>query len=173
MAKNPLFVDLAAHLDPLAPWSKYRDDPVRFFLEVLGIEPWARQREVLEAIVHSSKVAVRSGHKVGKSLSAAGLALWWVCTRLRARVVMTSASYRQVKAILWRELRALHTNARIPTGGELHTDPDTGLLMPDGREIVGFSTDSPERMSGISGATPVAGSSQPSSTDACTRMASQ
>jgi phage terminase large subunit len=65
---------------------------------------------------------------------------------------MTSASYRQVKSILWRELRALYTNARIPAGGELHTDPDAGLQMADGREILGFSTDSPERMSGISGA---------------------
>jgi hypothetical protein len=39
MAKNPLLADLAAHLDPLASWAEYRDDPVRFFREVLGIEP--------------------------------------------------------------------------------------------------------------------------------------
>jgi phage terminase large subunit len=66
---------------------------------------------------------------------------------------MTSASARQVKTILWKELRRiLHESACMPLGGTLHEVPDAGLQLSDGREIVGFSTDKPERMAGISGA---------------------
>lgn len=119
---------------------------------MLGLNPWARQVELLSAVAKSPRVAVRSGHKVGKSNSAASLALWWVCTRERARVVMTSASARQVKSILWKELKHLYRTARVPVGGEMHDAPDTGLQFADGREVVGFSTNEPERMAGISGA---------------------
>ncbi len=43
---------------------------------------------------------------------------------------------------------------RMPESRQVEscTPTDAGLQMADGREIVGFSTDSPERMSGISGA---------------------
>ena len=152
MITNPLAADLLAALTPQASWEAYRDDPVGFFRDVLGLEPWTRQRDVLEAVLRYPRVVVRSGHKVGKSISAAGLALWWIATRPRSRVVLTSASYRQVRSILWRELRALYASASPPLGGELHAHPDAGLVFPDGREIVGFSTTEPERMSGISGA---------------------
>lgn len=149
---NPLAADLLAAINPQGSWGAYRDDPAGFFRDILGFVPWARQCHVLEAVLQHPRVAVRSGHKVGKSASAAGLALWWVATRPRSRVVLTSASSRQVRSILWRELRTLHAAATPPLGGDLHADPDSGLQFPDGREIVGFSTTEPERMSGISGA---------------------
>ncbi|HLY21543.1 MAG TPA: terminase family protein [bacterium] len=149
---NLLAADLLAALTSQASWQAYREDPVGFFCDVLGLVPWARQREVLEAVLRHPRVAVRSGHKVGKSASAAGLALWWAATRPRSRVVLTSASYRQIRSILWRELKTLHAAARPPLGGELHAHPDAGLQFSDGREIVGFNTTEPERMSGISGA---------------------
>jgi len=94
---------------------------------------------------------VRSGHKIGKSSAVVVLALWFVTTRPRARVVMTSASYRQVRDILWKELRRIHSVAPIPIGGRLATDPETGLQCKDGREIVGLSTNEPERIAGYSG----------------------
>lgn len=65
---------------------------------------------------------------------------------------MTSASGRQVKTILWRELRALYRVAKKQIGGVLNKDPNTGLIWDDGREILGFSTDEPEKMAGVSGA---------------------
>lgn len=118
----------------------------------MGLRLWSRQREVLEAVAGHDRVAVRSGHKVGKSTSAAALALWYVATRPDARVIMTSASGRQVKNILWRELKRLHKRAKVRLGGVMHDDPNTGYRLPDGREILGFSTDEPEKMAGISGA---------------------
>jgi len=54
---------------------------------VLSVRPWSRQAEFLDAIAQHRRVAVRSGHKVGKSVGFAGAALWWVATRQRGRVI--------------------------------------------------------------------------------------
>lgn len=131
---------------------RWEHDPVRFADEALRLETWDRQAEIMRAVDAHPRVSVRSGHKIGKSTSAAGLALWWVNTRPRATVVMTSASYRQVKGILWKELRRLYHEAAFPIGGKLADDPETGLRFSDGREIVGLSTKEPERIAGYSGA---------------------
>lgn len=132
--------------------SRWHDDPVAFAQEALGIEPWDRQADLLRAVATHDRVAVRSGHKTGKSTSAAILALWFIVTRRNARVIMTSSSYRQVRSILWKELRRLHSSARVPIGGAIALDPETGLQFADGREVVGFSTNEPEKMAGVSGA---------------------
>lgn len=131
--------------------TRWRASPVRFFREVLGIEPWERQRELLETVAAHDRVAVRSGHKVGKSTSAAGLALWWMTCFEESQAILTSASSRQVRAILWREVRALHRRARFPIGGLLHDLPELGLQFEDGRQVSGFSTNEPERFGGIAG----------------------
>lgn len=131
--------------------ARYADDPVAFAVEVLGITPWSRQADVLRAVAGHHRVAVRSGHKVGKSTTAAIVSLWWVCTRAASRVVLVAPTARQVRSILWREVRRLYRNALIPIGGELHDTPDRGLQFPDGRECIGFATDQPERIAGFSG----------------------
>ena len=108
----------------LARWSA---NPATFVREVLGIRLWRRQEEILHAVHDHRRVAVRSGHKCGNTTALACLALWWVCTRHRARVIMTAASYRQVESVLWREVRRLHRGAPVPLGGEMHESPESGL----------------------------------------------
>lgn len=145
-----------------ALFERWRDDPALLAEELLDTATWPRQRELLEKAAHCAKVierraegkrrlAVRSGHKIGKSTAAVILALWFLCTRARARVILTSASARQIKRILWKELRRLYKRARWPIGGDFAKDPETGLQLHDDREIVGFSTNEPEKMAGISG----------------------
>jgi phage terminase large subunit len=113
--------------------------------------PWAKQVDILKAVVDHPRVAVRSGHKVGKSRCAAILAHWWVSTRPGAWVIMTSSSGRQVKSILWAEFRKLYTHAPFCLGPLPALDPNAGYELLDGRRVQGFSTDTPERMAGISG----------------------
>lgn len=91
------------------PSAKYRSDPVAFLREVLGVDPWHKQAEVIEAIRDFPRVAVRSGHKVSKSHTAACIALWYFCSFPDARVVMSSTTARQVDQILWRELRMVRS----------------------------------------------------------------
>lgn len=118
---------------------------------MLGFAPWARQAELLGAVAKHPRVACRSGHKIGKSAAVSALALWWVASRQRGRVVLTSPTGRQVEEIIWREVRALYRSARQPIGGEIAKLPSTGLRFGDGRSIIGFATDEPERFAGLSG----------------------
>lgn len=135
----------------LAYRDRYFWRPILFCREVLGIALWEGQKRICRAITRFKRVAVRSGHKIGKSTIAAALALWWVCTRgPMARVVMTSAGTRQVEEILWREVKRLHRGALIPIGGRLLESPGGGLTFASGAEIKGFTTDEPEKMAGTS-----------------------
>lgn len=155
------------------PSDTYAQDPVGFFREVLGVEPWSRQIEIINAVRDHKRVAVRSGHKVSKSHTAAGIALWFYCSFRDARVIMTSTTSRQVDQILWRELRMLRARSgrcstckhedpdglRIPTpcphsaliDGEQGELARTGLKARDFREIVGFTAREAEAVAGISG----------------------
>lgn len=155
------------------PSSFYARDPVRFCREILGFQPWHKQVEILEAVRDHDRVAVKSGHKCGKSRTAAAVALWFYSSFADARVVMTSTTARQVDQILWRELRMLRARGgrcvdcleadpdglRIPrpcphsalVDGEQGELARTGLKAPDFREIVGFTANEAEAVAGISG----------------------
>jgi hypothetical protein len=134
------------------PCDRYRYDPARFFREVLGVEPWHKQVEVLEALVPDrARVSVKSGHKVGKSNLGAGAALWFYCCFPDARVIMSSVTDRQVNQILWRELRMLHARSKYPLDGDLHELARSGLKSEDFREVVGFTAKEAEAVAGISG----------------------
>lgn len=134
------------------PSPRYRKDPVAFAREVLGVEPWDKQVEILEAVRDHKRVAVRSGHKVSKSHSAAIIALWFFCSFPDARVVMTSVTARQVDEILWRECKKLHARALVPIDGEPRELARSGLKGEGFREIVGFTAKEAEAVAGISGA---------------------
>lgn len=139
----------------------YRAEPAFFFVHILGIIPWVNEEHpnsdqlaILESFRTHDRLAVRSGHKVSKSNTLAGLALLWYSTRPKARVPITSASYSQVRKINWYELRNMFYGAQqrgIDIGGTFYEDPQSGLKMKDGREIFGFSTKEAERAAGISG----------------------
>lgn len=155
------------------PSPTYRARPVEFFRDVLGVEPWAKQIEIIEAVRDYPRVAVSSGHKVSKSHTAAGLALWFYCSFDDARVVLSSTTARQVDHILWRELtmmrarggRCVACKRDDPDGfvirrpcphsalidGELGGLARTGFKSDDFREIVGFTARETEGIAGISG----------------------
>lgn len=155
------------------PSPRYRDDPVAFVREILGVEPWAKQVEILETVRDHKRVAVTSGHKTGKSSSAAMLALWYYCSFEDARAVMSSTTARQVDQILWRELVMMRSRGgrcvdckkadpeqrRIPRpcphssliDGDIGMLARTGLKSPDFREVVGFTAREAEAVAGISG----------------------
>lgn len=138
-------------------FARYKDDPEAFFAEKLGVQPWTHpeetdQADVIRAVQQSDRVVVKSGHKTGKSLTAAGLALWWVATRNNARAVITAPAFHQVKNIIWKEIRARFRDRPLADelGAEPALDPGTGLQMPNGNEIVGISTKTAENLAGLS-----------------------
>lgn len=142
---------LLAASDHTWPSPRYREDPIAFCREVLGVEPWAAQVAVLEALRDFKRVAVASGHKCGKSTTAIIAALWFYCSFDDARVILTATTSRQVDAILWRELKKIRRRALVPIQGEIGELARTGLKATDFREIVGFTAREAEGVAGISG----------------------
>ncbi len=151
------------------PSPRWREDPVGFAREVLGIELWSAQVEILEAIRDNRNTTVRSGHKCGKTLAQAVAALWFYCSFPRARVVMTAVKAAQIEDVIWTEVSRLHREAAmplnwnperseirtqvIPIGGELCVLARTGLRdNTDGRHVWGITSRDGEGLAGISGA---------------------
>jgi phage terminase large subunit len=139
----------AAHIT--FPCTQYQSDPVGFARDVLGVSPWEKQVEILEAIRDNKRVAVTSGHKVSKSHTDAIAALWFYASFPDARVVMSSTTSRQVDQILWRELKMMVARAKHPIDGEIHELARSGFKSVDFREVVGFTAREAEAVAGISG----------------------
>ena len=149
-------VELAATLRPVDdgtkwPSAKYRKDPAAFAREILGLELWSRQIEILEAIRDNRRVAVASGRKIGKSTIAAVAALWFYSSFPNARVFITASTAFQVTQIIWREIRRLHGDAKVRLDGEPRQLASSGLTAPDSRQIMGFANARREDAAGLSG----------------------
>ena len=134
------------------PSPRWREDPVGFASEVLGIQLWDAQVQILESIRDNRNTTVRSGHKCGKSTALAVAALWFYCSFPRARVVMTAVKASQIDEVIWKEVRRLHREAKIPVGGELFSLARSGLRDPaDDRQVWGITARDGEGLAGISG----------------------
>ena len=85
---------------------KYRDNPVLFVREVLGVEPDEWQVEFLNAVAHGErKISIRSGHGVGKSTGGSWAMLWYLLTRYPVKVVVTAPTSSQLYDALFAELK--------------------------------------------------------------------
>jgi phage terminase large subunit len=90
------------------PANRWRDDPVGFCREALGVTPEPWQILALEAIARDERVAIRSGHGVGKSALLAWLVLWFLLTRFPAKIPCTAPTGHQLSDVLWGEIAKWH-----------------------------------------------------------------
>ena len=123
-----------------------RERPVHFAANVLGVTPWGKQKQILNAIANKRFVAVRSCNGAGKTFTAAVVILWWLMSYDNAIVITTAPSERQVREILWRELRNLYIPVRDIIGGKLTR---TRLEFSPKRYAYGFSTNTEDRFQGF------------------------
>ena len=123
-----------------------RADPVNFACNILGVDPWDKQKQILSAIAAKRSVAVRSCNGAGKTFTAAITILWWLMSYDNAIVITTAPSERQVREILWRELRNLYVPVRDIIGGKLTR---TRLEFSPKRYAYGFSTNTEDRFQGF------------------------
>ena len=85
--------------------SRYARAPIAFVREVLHQEPDAWQIEALRAVARGhTRIAIRSGHGVGKSCLAAWLVTWFANTRAPFKCAITAPSAPQMFDVLWPEL---------------------------------------------------------------------
>ena len=95
----------------------YAFDPLGFVNKVFnwdkdeleGYFPQTWQKEVLDLLKGRSnkpfKVAVSSGNGAGKTTLICFLILWFLSTRARPKITVTSARFSQLLATTWRELK--------------------------------------------------------------------
>ena len=110
-------------------FGEYRDDPVGFCTRVLGVESARRrstrepyQFRILEDLARYPRVAVRSGHGVGKSAVDAWATIWWLLSRPMSRVIVLAPEFsRQIRAILFSEMRKWVRRSTIPLPLDVHS----------------------------------------------------
>lgn len=96
--------ETTAKFDPAEVIAVWAADPVLFVRQALGAEPEAWQAKALGALVASDRIAIRSGHGVGKTTTLAWVILWWLLTRYPSRVACTAPTAPQLEINLWGEI---------------------------------------------------------------------
>jgi len=98
------------------PWARFVSDPVGFVEQGLGESLWSRQREILEAVRDNKRVVVPACHAPGKTHLAARAVAWWISCHPpgTAQVVTTATTFRQVRNLLWVQIRRLHAKHNLP-----------------------------------------------------------
>src|SRR3990172_12070386 len=131
--------------DRLAVMKFYQHNPVKFCQLVLGIEPWNKQIQILNSVRDNPRTAVRSCTTAGKTEIASSAALWFLNCFYPSTVITTAPTFRQVRSIIWKRIRAQHNRSRIALGG----DPlETELKLDDDWFALGLSTKEPDRLQG-------------------------
>ena len=140
MATEPAQADLEA-------LAKVADDPVLFGEIFLGATFTPDQKRVMQAVQDHDRVAVHSGHAVGKTYLAAALVMWFLHSRRPAKVITTAPTWTQVDEVLWSEIRMAHERSVVDLGSEM--PPRAPEMRVDGEHFaIGISTDQPARMQG-------------------------
>ncbi len=93
-------------------FARYREDPVGYAREVLGVQWWDKQIEAAMALVRHKRVFVKASHSVGKSFLAGGLVNWFFDCFDPGLCITTAPTARQVQDILWKEIRSQRPVAR-------------------------------------------------------------
>lgn len=126
---------------------KYHDDPVGYARDVLDVTLWPKQAEILQALGRPPyRVLVKSGHNLGKTFLAAVLVNWWYDTRNPGAAITTAPTARDVRDLLWKEVRILRGRQR---GGDGFSGTSAPLLQdaPD-HYAKGFTAERGESFQG-------------------------
>lgn len=121
--------------DPLR-FVPYENDPAGFARDILGVQLWGKQEEILLSVLDNWRVAIRSGHTVGKTFTMAVLVLWWLYAR-RGLVITTAPTWEHVEGVLWREINERAHRAKVPLPG---TENQTERRIDNTWYAVGLST---------------------------------
>ena len=129
---------------------KLMRDPVLFATQVLGVELWEREAEILRSIQTQRRTAIRACHGVGKTFTLAAAVLWWLARYKDGIVLTTAPTLRQVQTQLWLEIQSLVARAKIPYAEQ---EPNTAKLKlrGDNNFALGLSTDQAENFQGHHG----------------------
>lgn len=84
---------------------KWRKSPLDFVRDVFKASPEKWQAGVLQALPDNYKIAIKSGHGVGKTTLEAWVIIWFVTMHAPCKIPCTAPTAHQLKDILWAEIR--------------------------------------------------------------------
>ena len=84
-----------------------KDDPVRFATTIFTRHPVDSQIEALNTLAKRKKIAIKSGHGVGKSGLFPYVGYWLLFCRIPVKVVITAPTKHQLYDIAWPEFAIL------------------------------------------------------------------
>ncbi|MCL1955825.1 MAG: hypothetical protein FWF63_00750 [Fibromonadales bacterium] len=109
----------------------YGSSPVLFMRQVCGIAPFDWQVRFLEAL-QSSKFIVRpSGHGTGKTTITAVAMLWMLLVWEDCHIHATSATYDQLKGILWNQFKQIVFNSAVSEWIEIDETKAVNKIFPN------------------------------------------
>lgn len=120
--------------------------PLTFARDVLSVRLWDKQQQVLAALAAHRRVAVKSGNGLGKGFCAAAAVLWFLHCHDPAIVLSTAPTFRQVRHVLWRQIRRLYRPVREEPGGSMF---DTRWELAEDRYAMGLSAGSADEFQGF------------------------
>lgn len=93
---------------------RYKYDIALWAKDKLGYTLWSKQIEIAKALIKYRRVAVKSGHGVGKSMVASVILAWWVDTRQDVdSLAVTTAPTQNQLDIIWEYTRDHHRKAEL------------------------------------------------------------
>jgi hypothetical protein len=94
---------------------QYRGNPVGYAEDVLKVHWWDKQKEIAQ-LLHKPpyKVLALSAHGIGKTNTCAGIVNYWYDTHDPCAVITTAPTDRDVKDLLWSEIRRQRRFAGLP-----------------------------------------------------------
>lgn len=92
---------------------RYKNDPVAWAREYLGIQQWSKQREIAESVRDCRRTVVIAAHGTGKTYEAAVVAAWWIDVFIDDDpfVASTAPTFDQV-ALIWDNIRDIYRTAK-------------------------------------------------------------
>jgi len=121
---------------------EWRARPEVFAREMLGVDLWSKQVEILRALRSHRRVAVPSCHASGKTKVAAVAVIHQIVCYQPSKVITTAPTQRAVETLLWGEINAMHAAMERRLGGTLDLGRVYGMswkIEPDWFAL-GFAT---------------------------------
>lgn len=110
----------------------YKDDPVLWATDYLGIHLWSKQREMLESLRDNLGTAVAAGHATSKTFTTAVAVCWWIDVHPveEVYVATTAPSVPQIRNV-WDEVRRMYSLAEKRFEEGLVDHPLPGYITGD------------------------------------------
>lgn len=101
---------------------RYRDDPVLFCWEILGLNLDKNQANIAEGLRDNKRVICISARGCGKSVVICALAIWYFIINPGAKVLLVANTSFQVSTVLWSKINEMILNSPVSKWFDINQD---------------------------------------------------